>query len=81
MAEFATGNLTGKGGDMFRIGPLKLLGDGALGSRTAHLSKPYLNDPENNQDGYLAFVLEKCAPTFGYYGRFGDEADLWTLAL
>ena len=35
------GNLTGRGSDMFRIGPLKLLGDGALGSRTAHLSKPY----------------------------------------
>ena len=26
----------------FRIGPLKLIGDGSLGSRTAHLSRPYL---------------------------------------
>ena len=50
------GNLTGKGGDMFRIGPLKLLGDGALGSRTAHLSKPYLNDPENR--GFSLFMPE-----------------------
>lgn len=32
----------GKGSRFFRTGPLKLLGDGALGSRTAHLSKPYL---------------------------------------
>ncbi len=39
------GNVTGKGSDMFRIGPLKLLGDGSLGSRTAHLSKPYNDDP------------------------------------
>ena len=37
----AAGNVTGAGTDMFRIGPLKLLGDGALGSRTAHLSRPY----------------------------------------
>ena len=35
------GNVTGAGSAMFRIGPLKLLGDGALGSRTAHLSRPY----------------------------------------
>ena len=37
----AAGNVTGEGTEMFRIGPLKLLGDGALGSRTAHLSRPY----------------------------------------
>ena len=36
-----SGNTTGTGSAFFRIGPLKLLGDGALGSRTAHLSKPY----------------------------------------
>ena len=38
----AEGNVTGAGSELFRIGPLKLLGDGALGSRTAHLSRPYL---------------------------------------
>ena len=32
------GNRTGVGSDFFRIGPLKLLGDGALGARTAYLS-------------------------------------------
>lgn len=36
------GNVTGKGSEFFRTGPLKLLGDGSLGSRTAHLSQPYL---------------------------------------
>ena len=36
---------TGTGNDFFRIGPLKLLGDGALGARTAYLSQPYADAP------------------------------------
>ena len=40
------GNRTGSGSDMFKIGPLKLLGDGALGARTAYLSKPYTDAPD-----------------------------------
>lgn len=39
------GNLTGTGSNCFRIGPLKMLGDGALGARTAFLSKPYADAP------------------------------------
>lgn len=39
------GNTTGVGSDYFRIGPLKMLGDGALGARTAYLSRPYADDP------------------------------------
>ena len=39
------GNRTGTGTDLFRIGPLKMLGDGALGARTAFLSHPYADDP------------------------------------
>lgn len=39
------GNLTGTGSDMFRIGPLKMVADGALGARTACLSRPYADDP------------------------------------
>ncbi|MBR6007436.1 MAG: amidohydrolase family protein, partial [Clostridia bacterium] len=50
------GNVTGKGDEMFRIGPLKMLGDGALGSRTAHLSKPYLDD--SNNCGFSLFSPE-----------------------
>lgn len=42
LEEFVdSGNLTGTGTDFFRIGPLKMLGDGALGARTAYLSRPY----------------------------------------
>lgn len=40
------GNKTGTGTDRFCIGPLKLLGDGALGARTAFLSKPYADAPD-----------------------------------
>lgn len=46
LKEFVeAGNKTGMGTDFFRIGPLKMLGDGALGARTAFLSKPYADDP------------------------------------
>ena len=50
------GNVTGTGTDLFRIGPLKLINDGSLGSRTAHLSVPYADD-ENNC-GYSIFTDE-----------------------
>jgi len=40
------GNVTGTGTDFFRIGPLKLLGDGSLGARTALLSRPYSDAPD-----------------------------------
>ena len=39
------GHLTGHGTDMFRIGPLKLLGDGSLGARTAYLAAGYADAP------------------------------------
>lgn len=51
------GNTTGTGSDMFRIGPLKLLGDGAIGSRTAHLSMPYLDDGKNR--GFSLYTDEQ----------------------
>ncbi len=45
-AEFVKeGNHTGTGTDMFRIGPLKMVADGALGARTAYLSEPYRDEP------------------------------------
>jgi predicted amidohydrolase YtcJ len=40
------GNVTGTGSGRFRIGPVKILGDGSLGSRTAYLSRPYQDAPE-----------------------------------
>ena len=51
------GNRTGVGTKMFKIGPLKLLGDGSLGGRTAHLSRPYADDP--NAIGFNLFSDEQ----------------------
>ena len=34
-----------KGNDFFKNGPLKMLGDGSLGARTAYLSRPYADQP------------------------------------
>lgn len=36
---------TGWGTRWFKIGPLKMLGDGSLGARSAYLSEPYCDDP------------------------------------
>lgn len=43
-----------------------------------HLEKAeaLLKTPGLIKDGNYAFVAEKCAPVFGYYGWFGVEADL-----
>ena len=35
-----------------------------------------LHAPDVPQNGYCAFVYEKCAPSFSYYGRFADAAEL-----
>ena len=35
-----------------------------------------LNSPDVPRDGYHAFVCEKCAPTFGYYGYFLTQQEL-----
>ncbi|SFQ47559.1 hypothetical protein SAMN05421670_2242 [Psychrobacillus psychrotolerans] len=38
---------TGFGNNKVMIGAIKLFADGALGGRTAHLSEPYIDDPDN----------------------------------
>jgi predicted amidohydrolase YtcJ len=38
---------TGFGDHYFKIGPLKLIGDGSLGARTAALKQEYLDNPHN----------------------------------
>ena len=35
-----------------------------------------LDDPSAPRDGYYAFVCEKCAPTFSYYGYFAAAEEL-----
>ena len=50
--------------DMFSMGPLKLLGDGALGARTAYLTKPYADDPSTR--GLSVFTPEEFDTLIGY---------------
>ena len=56
---------------MFRIGPLKLLGDGSLGSQTAHLSKPYEDDPTTC--GFSLFSDEEFHQLIGYAHHQGMQ--------
>ncbi len=58
------GNVTGTGSDRFRIGPLKLLGDGALGARTAYLSRPYADAPSTR--GLSVFTPDAFDSLIGY---------------
>lgn len=51
------GYRTGHGDDYFKIGPVKLLADGNLGTRTAHLCEPYDDDPMNT--GIPIYTQEK----------------------
>lgn len=41
------GRRTGDGDEWFRVGPVKLFSDGALGSRTCHMSRGFADDPTN----------------------------------
>lgn len=66
------GNVTGAGSDLFRIGPLKLLGDGALGARTAFLSQPYADEPDNY--GLPVFTQETLTEMIGYAHAHGMQA-------
>jgi predicted amidohydrolase YtcJ len=61
------GNVSGKGSNMFKIGPLKLLGDGSLGGRTAHLSRPYSDDPSTC--GFSLFTDEQFNRMVSYANR------------
>lgn len=47
-AATKTGLQSGFGGELVRLGPVKLLMDGSLGARTAALFEPYEDDPETS---------------------------------
>ncbi len=66
------GNTTGTGDALFRIGPLKLLGDGSLGSRTAHLSRPYADSPDTC--GFSLFRPEELVRMVSLAHRNGMQA-------
>ena len=66
-----SGSITGTGSDMFRIGPLKIVGDGSLGSRTAHLSVPYADG--NGSRGYSLFSEEHMNSMVSYAHAHGMQ--------
>ena len=73
----AEGNVTGSGSDLFRFGPLKMLGDGALGARTAFLSGPYADDPATC--GIPVFTKEVFAEMIGFAHENGMQAAVHTI--
>ena len=56
---------------MFKIGPLKLLGDGALGARTAYLSSPYADAPQTR--GLSVFTQEQFDSLIGCANENGMQ--------
>jgi len=65
------GNVTGSGTSLFRIGPLKMLGDGALGARTAYLTKPYADAPDTR--GLSVFSQKEFDDLIGYANAHGMQ--------
>ena len=70
-AFVTAGNNTGVGTEFFKVGPLKMLGDGALGARTAYLSIPYADD--NSTKGLAVFSQETFDEMIGYANEIGMQ--------
>ena len=62
---------TGWGSPWFKIGPLKMLGDGSLGARSAYLSKPYADDPSTC--GIPIFTRAQFEEMVGYAHSHGMQ--------
>lgn len=71
------GNTTGVGTEMFKIGPLKLMGDGALGARTAFLSRPYADAPDTC--GIPVFSQDVLDSMIGYAHANGMQTAVHTI--
>ena len=72
LSEFVeAGCVTGTGDEMFKIGPLKMLGDGSLGTRTAYLSRPYADDPSTC--GFPLFTQQQFDEMIGYANAHGMQ--------
>jgi len=65
------GYRTGQGNDFFKIGPLKLLLDGALGARTAWMSKPYHDDASTT--GIATYDMEVFTNLVNYAHQEGMQ--------
>lgn len=65
------GNITGRGSDRFRTGPLKLVADGSLGARTAFLHEPYADAP--GELGFSCFSQQQLDELIGYANANGMQ--------
>lgn len=65
-----SGNKTGTGSELYKMGPLKMLGDGALGPRTAFLSESYA-DAEGS--GIPVFSQQTFDEMIGYANGMGMQ--------
>ena len=65
------GSRGGAGSLLFKPGPLKMLGDGALGARTAHLSRPYADKPDTC--GFSLFSSEHFNEMISYANAQGMQ--------
>ena len=78
LKEFvAAGHNTGVGTELFKTGPLKMLGDGALGARTAFLSRPYADDPSTC--GLSVFTQEAFDEMTGFANSVGMQVSVHTI--
>ena len=72
LKEFVeAGYTTGWGNEWFRIGPLKMLGDGSLGARSAYMSVPYADDPSTR--GIPIFTKPQFEEMIGYAHNHGMQ--------
>ena len=68
------GYRTGKGSESFTIGPLKIIGDGSLGARTASLNSPYADDIENPDNcGISIYSQEELDQKISYGASHGMQ--------
>jgi len=71
------GHVTGTGSDRYQFGPLKMLGDGALGARTAFLSIPYADDPSTS--GIPVYSKELMESMISYAHKNGMQIAVHTI--
>lgn len=62
---------------LYKIGPLKLLGDGSLGARTAYLRDPYSDDPSTS--GIPIFTREQMEELVAYASSHGMSVAIHTI--
>ncbi|MBR6462254.1 amidohydrolase [bacterium] len=70
LQEFLASEEAENNSEFFKIGPLKMLGDGSLGSRTAYLSKPYKGTDDR---GLMLFTSGELRDMISYANAKGRQ--------